>query len=487
MTSAELAYVGIDLGTQGVRCIVVDARGAILAQGSRPLESERTGVRHTQDAEQWWAAVGAAARPVLAAVRDRTIAGLSVDSTSGTVVVEDATGRPTGPALMYDDARAVEAAERAAVTGARTWRRAGYRMQTSWALPKLMWLLDHDAVPHGGRICHQADHIFGRLAGHPVATDTSHALKSGVDLDEVGWPVELFAELGIDAALLPEVVLPGAALGQVCSAAAAATGIPEGTMLRAGMTDGCAAQVAARALRPGSWSSALGTTLVVKGATAQRLHDPAGAVYCHRHPDGGWLPGGASSVGAGVLARDFPAADLDALTGAAARLGVVPGVTYPLVGRGERFPFISAAAVGFVEDVPDDEVSRFGGVLQGIAFVERLTYETLGTLGADVTGPVTVSGGATRNRYWNQLRCDVLGRPVLRPASVEAALGAAVIAASVPGRLTETAEAMVQISDSYQPDAERGAELDGAYARFVAALVERGWLAAGPVRTGVGR
>ena len=86
------------------------------------------------------------------------------------------------------------------------------------------------------------------------------------------------------------------------------------------MTDGCAAQLAAGALEVGEWNSVLGTTLALKGVSASLPHDPTGAVYSHRAPHGDlWLPGGASSTGAGAVRALFPDADLDALTAAAAR------------------------------------------------------------------------------------------------------------------------------------------------------------------------
>src|SRR4029079_6142435 len=101
-------------------------------------------------------------------------------------------------------------------------------------------------------------------------------------------------------------VRSGTHLGNVWAAAAAETSIPEGTPIFAGMTDGCSAQLGAGAVRVGSWNSVLGTTLVLKGVAPELLKDPLGVVYSHRSPDGHWLPGGASSVGAGVLAQQFP-------------------------------------------------------------------------------------------------------------------------------------------------------------------------------------
>ena len=406
------------------------------------------------------------------------VTALALDATSGTVLVEAADGTARGPALMYDDTRAAAQSARAQSAGASLWDQLGYRVQPAWALPKVLWLLENGALGAGDRIVHQSDHLLRRLAGRPVATDTSHAPKTGVDTRSAAWPADVFADLGIPLSLLPEVVLPCTVIGVLGADAAAATGLRAGTAIRAGMTDGCAAQIAAGALRPGSWSSALGTTLVLKGSTRDLVADRSGAVYCHRNPDGGWLPGGASSVGAGALRTAFPDADAAALarlTDRAAGLVPVADVVYPLDGTGERFPFVAPEAAGFgLAGLSGPEL--FGAVCQGIAYVERLAYDVLGLLGADVSGPVSLTGGAAANPWWNQLRADVLGRPTVLPGSGQAAVGMAVLAAAPPGRLADTADAMVRWTSTSAPDADRGAALEPGYRRLVAALADRGWL-----------
>jgi len=477
----RLAFCGVDVGTQGVRAVVVTADGTCVGSGNAGLlPGNRSDGKHEQEPAGWWSAMVAAIRAAVAqAGEGYDIAGVALDATSGTILVEDADGTARGPALMYDDARAAQQAIRAQRSGAQLWDALGYRMQTSWALPKLMWLVENGCVGVGHRVVHQSDHLLRRLTGSPVATDTSHSLKTGVDLRDIAWPTEIFHELGIRESVLPEVVLSGTVIGRVGADAAAATGLPVGTAVRAGMTDGCAAQIATGAVRSGSWSSALGTTLVIKGSTAQLIRDPHGAVYSHRNPDGGWLPGGASSTGAGVLNQEFPgldAAGLDALTKRAASAVPVGGVTYPLTGVGERFPFVAPQAHGFVSPDAVDEPRRFAALCQSIAYVERLAYDVLAVLGADVSGPVALTGGAARNSWWNQLRTDTLGRPTLLPESVQAAYGMAVLAAAEPLHLAPTAERMVKIANRYSPDPARCNELRPGYERLLDELVDRKWL-----------
>lgn len=471
-----MTFCGIDVGTQGVRAVVVEADGTVVGSGAvaLPVAERRDGVRHEQRPDAWWQALCAATSAAVSG--NEPVEAIALDATSGTVLVEESDGQPVGPALMYDDGRAAREATEAARIGASLWASLGYRMQPAWALPKVLWLQRHGAVGTGHRVVHQSDHLVRRLVGHPVDTDTSNALKTGADLRTVTWPSEIFDQLALPTESLPSLVLPGTPLGSVSPDASAATGLPIGAVVRAGMTDGCASQIAAGALGTGKWSTALGTTLVVKGSTPELLHDPTGAVYCHRHPDGGWLPGGASSSGAGIIADRLPNADLDALTREAASRPPSSNLTYSLRGTGERFPFVAPEAHAFERQAPRDDAERFAQICQSVSFVERLAYEQLSLLGAPISGPISLTGGATRNDWWNQLRTDILGLPTTLPRSSEAAFGMAILAAAQTGRLTATAHRMVHPGRSYQPDADRHEQFEPIYRSFVEELHRRGWL-----------
>ncbi|MEA2192423.1 MAG: D-ribulokinase, partial [Solirubrobacteraceae bacterium] len=423
----------------------------------------RDGDRHEQDPLAWWQAVCDASREALRDVVPERVRGVATCATSGTVLLVDGAGEPLTPGLMYDDARAGEQAAR-----------IGGGMSPSWGLPKLEWMLD--AWPQlargGARLAHQADVVTRRLAGCDVPSDSSHALKSGYDQLHERWSPDAPAEL------MPEVVRSGTLLGEVCERAAGQTAIPAGTPLYAGMTDGCAAQLAAGALRDGDWNAVLGTTLVLKGFSSQHVRDPAAVLYSHRAPGGGWMPGGASSTGAGVLSARYPDRDLDELGRRGAAFERTSVLAYPLVSRGERFPFAAADAQAFVLGEPACEAELFAALLQGVAFVERLCFDYVDLLGAPTGGELTLTGGATRSRAWCQLRADVLGRAVRLVQQPQPAVGMAILAASGGGDPARAADAIVRTSEVLQPRPARGPWLTEQYLRLVEELAARGWLGA---------
>ncbi|GBC85167.1 Xylulose kinase [bacterium HR11] len=470
----ELLIAGIDLGTEGVRVCVLDLEGSLRAEAAEPIATYETpagGVE--QDPEDWWAAVGRCLRTVRTQVDPRRIQALAVASTSGTVVVLDGRDRPLRRALMYNDARAVREAQalRAAVGGSAPVRPTD-------PLPKLLWLQHHEpgVWARTRRIVHAADFVTGRLTGRWV-TDWTHALKTGYDPAGLTWAPAL-SEVGIEPDRLPLVVPPGMPIGEVHARAAEATGLRAGTLVVAGMTDGCAAQVAAGAAAPGEWCSVLGTTLVVRGVTEEPLRDPQGRVYCHRHPEGFWLPGGASNTGGECLRKAFGHADLQAMDEKARTYSPTGLVAYPLVRRGERFPFIAPQAQGFLLGTPRSEFERYAAYLEGVAYVERLAYDLLTRLGATVGDTVYTAGGGSRSEVWLQIRSDVLGRVLVRPRHTGAAVGAAILAATavVGDGLTARTRAMVRADRTVVPRRDIRDRYAEVYSRFLEALRARGYL-----------
>ena len=449
--SSKRLVAGIDLATADVRVAVADGSGKVLARSSAPLgppHRPEPGVSE-QDARSWWPAVAESLRQALAD-SDGEVVAVAVSATSGTVVLADRHGEPLGPALLYDDRR---------VPPPERW---------DWLLGR------HGAGGGAAHAWHASDLIVRRLTGSPPPTDWSHALKTGYDPAGGRW-----GGAGDAARLRPEVAAPTSEAGTVGDEAAVETGLPAGCSVRLGMTDGCAAQVAAGADRPGRFVTVLGTTLVVKGASEQRLDDPPSGVYSHRHPDGWWLPGGASNTGGGSLTSRFDPEDLDALDHEAEHRGPATAVCYPLPGTGERFPFVADDAEEVWVGDPDDRAEKYRVVLEGVAFLERLGYERLRDLGAPLEGPLLSAGSGSRSRTWTAIRATALNVPIVTMASADTAFGACVLAAA--GTLHDTLEAATDAMVStagpeVEPVAAERDRLDESYGRFVAALSERGWL-----------
>ena len=478
---------GVDLATQEVRVVCADGDGRVAATGRAALprpHRPRPGWSE-QDAAAWWPAAVDALRQATQALRGSAaggVAAVAVAATSGTVVAVDGEGTPVGPALLYDDQRAADEAEAATRAGAERWDALGFRPGATSGLAKWAWLVAQpDVASRARRLCHASDLVVGGLTGGPPPTDWSHALKSGYDPASEEWALEALEAVGVSSDLLPEVRPPASAAGTVSAEAAAATGLPPGCQVRLGMTDGCAGQVAAGADQPGRFVTVVGTTLVVKGVTEGLVVDPSGAVYSHRHPDGWWLPGGASNTGGAAIEDAWPDADLAQLDERAANRGPAGCVVYPLVTTGERFPFVAPDAEGFWLGDPDDDDERHRALLEGVAFLERLAYAHLADVGACPEPPLRSAGRGGRSPAWAAIRATVMGVPLLVAESADTAMGACILAAAgtLYTDLPAAGRAMVAGGQDVEPGGDERARqaLDESFRRFVAALADRGWIA----------
>lgn len=469
MTS-DAVVIGIDVGTQGARAVAHDHTGKLLASGSERFAGNWSGSEQVPD--DWWYAVVGGLRRLTRTLDDRPVDGVSVTSTSGTVIPLDDNWQPVNPALMYSDQRAAqvatEIAERFPVLG----------VNVSWGLPKIVWF-ERTWPELAMRISawrHPVDLLIGRLTGEWGVTDQTTALKSGFDLRQNRWPTEVFAWFGIDPVKMPRVETTGQIAGRVHASAAESTGLPVGTFVMLGMTDGCASQAASGAIRPGAWSSTIGTTLVVKGTTTQPIIDPLDRLYNHRHPQGFWMPGAASNTGAGWISvwfRERDPAELDRL---AARVIPTGELTWPLLGTGERFPFVSATATGFGYDGPD-EIARYAAALEGVAYLERMAFDLIEELSGEQVETISTAGGGSAGETWLRIRANVLDRPIRKARNANAATGAAMIAASGAwyAGLIEAVEAMTALETVAEPDGLVGAYRNG-YERFREELARRGYV-----------
>ncbi|SDH69418.1 hypothetical protein SAMN05216338_101239 [Bradyrhizobium sp. Rc2d] len=416
-------FLGIDVGTGGVRACAVDARGAKLGMESAPLPPPRqTGNAIDQDPELWWDATAVAIRKLGRTIDLQAVERVSVDGTSGTLLMIDAAGRPCTPGLMYNDARAAaEAARIGAVAPADSGAHGA-----SSALAKLLYLSDRAEAGPARFAVHQADWIAGRLAGRHGISDENNVLKLGYDPVTRTWPAWL-DELGVSRELLPKVLVPGTPFADIDPEIAATLGLSPAVRIAAGTTDGVAAFIATRADTPGDAVTSLGTTLVVKLLATRPIFAAHQGVYSHRLGER-WLAGGASNSGGGALLAHFTAADMDRLTPQLQPETPTGLDYYPLPKPGERFPIADPALPARVAPRPADDHRFFQALLEGIAGIETLAYRRLAELGAPRLRRVISIGGGAKNTAWTEIRRHALGVPVSVAEETEASYGAALLA-----------------------------------------------------------
>ncbi|WP_026257124.1 xylulokinase [Actinopolymorpha alba] len=489
ITPAGTTAVGVDVGTTGVKAVLLDEAGRVVADAAEEYPAryvEPDGAE--QDPEDWWAATARCVNAVLARARVRPadVCGVGISSQAPSVVVVDRAGSPVRPALLWLDRRGRRACEdRADVTG-RVLATTGNRLDAYFAAPKLAWLLAAEPAvgQTGAGVLMANGYVVSRLTG-VRSCDTGHAgLTLLADLDTGAWSEQLVDLWGIPRGWLPQVEQPTTVVGRVTAEAARATGLLSGTPVVAGLVDGAAASLEAGLVQHGDVCEMTGQSTVVNAAfEASRLRrDELGTMSVLPYPVPGHHLVYGSMVSTGGILRWFRDefgdrerqlagldgdvfAALDELAGTAP-LGSRGLVLLPYF-LGERSPVWDPAARGALVglSMASRRADVVRAILEGTAYGLAHNLEELGRLGLAPRVLRSVGGGA-RGRTWNQIKADVTGLPVETPEDARGApVGAALVAAAGVGLIDDlaaTVRTRQGVVRRVLPDADRHA----AYQRY---------------------
>jgi xylulokinase len=459
--------VGLDVGTTGVKALLLSPEGHVLARAeeSYDLSTPRPGWAE-QDPEDWWRA----AERALTRLGGRpTAIGLS-GQMHGLVVLDDR-DRVLRPAILWNDQRTeAESAEIEERVGlARLIELTGNRALTGFTAPKLLWLRRHEPATYA-RIAHvllPKDYVRLRLTGEH-AIDVADA--SGTLLFDVArrrWSKEMLEALELDPEWLPRALESPEISGTT------AADIP----VAAGAGDQAAAALGVGVDRPGPVSLVLGTSGVVFAALPAFAADPQARVhaFCHAVP-GGWHAMGVMLSAGGSLRwlRDTLGSGRgydDLLAAAVKWPPATEGLTFLPYLTGERTPHADPhARASFTGLTLRHDLGAFvRAVLEGVAYGLRDSLELLRELGVDPHAG-HVSGGGARSEHWRRILASVLGLPIRRTATDEgSAYGAALLGGVAAGVFRDVHEAVatcVRLLDAVEPDAEWSAAYERGYRRF---------------------
>lgn len=420
--SKQACVIGIDVGTSGVRTVVMDRNNAVVPGGSRCLFSE-LGNDHRSPA-LWWQGIAQALSQTLKHVAAEQVVAISVDGTSGSVLPIDASGDCLAVPMMYNDA--VTDKQLLANIAAVMPPTSAAGGATSGLAKALQF-----AALNPTHIVHQADWIVGKLTGKFTHSDANNALKSGYDPISGSWP-DWIRDTGFNSELFPDVSVPGTPIATVSALISRQFGLSPSVQVIAGTTDGCASFLATGASEIGDAVTALGSTVTIKLLSDKPVFAPEYGVYSHLIGDK-WLAGGASNSGGKALERFFSNEMLSVLSSQ-----IDPGKAsgcdfYPLPGKGERFPVNDPEMLPRMEPRPDDDAHFLHGLLEGISNIELRGYRRLIEHGAPQLRSICSVGGGSSNITWTSIRKKLMDESfpnlMFREAvSEEAAAGTARLA-----------------------------------------------------------
>lgn len=424
-------YLGLDFGTSGARAIAVHQEFAIhqtpsLSPTTQILHEQSLTFASEQDARDplsWKAMLFELLGNLPKAVRSQ-LKAIAINGTSSTVLLCDRLGQPLLPPMMYDDKGDLAFLDQLSKVAPAHH----CVLNASSSLVKLLTFQTYPEWANAKYFLHQADWLSFLLHRQLGISDYHNSLKLGYDPAAETYPDWFAAPLLQPLKpLLPNVLPPGTAIGTVSSIVAAQLDLPLNCQIRAGTTDSIAAFLASGATKPGEAVTSLGSTLVLKLLSPQRVDSADYGIYSHRLGNL-WLAGGASNTGGAALAHFFSPQDLAQLS-----QNIDPSHEstldyYPLLKPGERFPINQPDFPPRLEPRPENDAEFLHGLLESLARIEATGYRLLEHLGASTLKQVWTAGGGAKNVPWQRIRQRQLQVPIYPSPHSEAAYGTALLA-----------------------------------------------------------
>ncbi|MFQ6752934.1 xylulokinase [Cereibacter sphaeroides] len=469
-------YIGLDLGTSGLKGILIDAEQRVLAEAVAPLAVSRPHEGWSEQSPADWIAAAEAVMDQLAARGLSEVKGIGLSGQMHGATLLDASDEVLRPCILWNDTRSH--AEAAALDADPRFRAVtGNIVFPGFTAPKLVWVERHEPAirERVAKVLLPKDYLRLWLTGEHVAEMSDAAGTSWLDVGARDWSDALLAATGLTREAMPRLVEGSAVSGALRPALAARWGLPQGVAVAGGGGDNAASAVGVGVVRAGEAFVSLGTSGVLFAANDgyQPAPDTAVHTFCHA------LPGAWHQMGVILAATDalnwyarLVGQEASALTKELGGLQA-PGRTLflPYLG-GERTPLNNAAIRGAFTGLEHatDRAAGTRAVLEGVTFAIRDCRDALAATGTRLESLIAVGGGS-RSDYWLSAIATALDVPVLLPAAGDfgGAFGAARLALMAATGAGAEIATLPPIARTLSPDRGLTAAFDDAHARHRAA------------------
>jgi xylulokinase len=469
-------YIGLDLGTSGLKGVLIDDAQVVLAEATAPLTVQRPYDGWAEQSPADWIAAAETVMDALAEHGLGAVRGIGLSGQMHGATLLDAADEVIRPCMLWNDTRsAMQAAE---LDGDPMFRRiTGNIVFPGFTAPKLAWVRAHEPRnwDRVATVLLPKDYLRLWLTGEKVAEMSDAAGTSWFDTGTRDWSDDLLAATGLSRAQMPRLVEGSAVSGTLRSALGARWGLPAGVVVAGGGGDNAASGVGMGVVRAGEAFVSLGTSGVLFAANAGYQPKPDLGVHAFCHA----LPGTWHQMGVILSATDalnwYAGLVGDTAANLTGGLGALhaPGkpLFLPYLG-GERTPLNDAAIRGaFIGlEHATDRAAATRAVLEGVTYAFRDCRDALAATGTRVEKLIAVGGGA-RSDYWLAAIATALNVPVLVPRAGDfgGAFGAARLAIMAATGAGAEIATLPPIARQVDPDPSLIQAFDAGHARFRAA------------------
>ncbi len=470
-------YLGIDLGTSGIKALLIDADQKIIASTDAPLTVSRPlSGWSEQDADSWIDATQSAldALQESHAAELAAVKGIGLSGQMHGATLLDAADKVLRPCMLWNDTRSHE--EAAAMDADPAFRRvSGNIVFPGFTAPKVAWVKNIEPEIFGkiAKVLLPKDYLRLWLTGEHVSEMSDAAGTSWLDVEKRQWSPELLQKTGLGEDQMPRLVEGSGVSAQLRDELASRWGM-KNVVVAGGAGDNAASAMGLGTIAAGSAFVSLGTSGVLFASNASYLPKPESAVhtFCHAvpktwHQMGVFLSATDSLNWWSKICGETP----ETLTEELGHLVEKPsGLTFLPYLSGERTPHNDAKIRGSFTgiDHAHDRKAMTKAVLEGVAFALRDSLEALQSTGTSLERVMAVGGG-TRSSHWLQIVANTLNLPLDLPEDGD--FGAAFGAARLGLLAAEDANPLdvctaPKINQTFQPDGAMSEAYKAAYHRY---------------------
>jgi xylulokinase len=471
---------GIDVGTTGARCALLDLKGNIVASEYREYSSTYPKPGWVeQDLDEMLAMTMEACKATIAksGINPKEIASIGFSTQRSVTVPIHKDGSKVRPMISWQDARTgAEVADMAKlIDGGKYYDISGMPMGTTWDITKVLWMRKNEPELYKQtyKFVQNQDAVLKAFGAEDFYTDTSDMAFYGIwDVANLKWSKELCDLFGVTPEMFGKPTAPGTKVAEISASIAAKSGFAVGTPVCVGAGDQNCGVVGMGSIKSGMATVTLGTAGLAILSLDKRIPGFGGMMITNHAVPGMWEMEGLSNAAASSYRwfRDVVGTHEKELSKTSGRdpyehlndlaASTTPGskglLYLPYLGTAATPRWNANARSAFIGmSFAHGRAELVRSVMEGVALEVRDMMEGWIQAGVEITS-LRLGGGATKSSLWNQIQADVYGRPVeTLKTSESTVLGAAIlggVGAGVFGSIKEGVDAMVEVTGKVEPN-----------------------------------
>ncbi|HHV60703.1 MAG TPA: xylulokinase [Clostridiaceae bacterium] len=458
--------MGIDLGTSGVKALIMDLEGNIAGKGKADYGIQTPEIGYAeQDAGQLWNATVSSIKQALSdsSIDPSEIKSIGLSGQMHGLVIVDNKMQPIRPVIIWPDQRSKKQIDSIySIAGRQRLRETTLNsLSTGFFLTSLMWIKENE--PDNYRKIYKAilpkDYIKFKLCGVISTEATDASSTAAFNTAKRCWAFNLIEETGIDADYFPEIGESLKISGTVTKECAGQTGLCHGTPVIYGGGDTLMYSVGTGIIKPGIVSVNIGSGCQTATSVNEPLYDKEFRTntFCHVKNDlwliiGGHLNGGITLKW--LKEKMFPNMSFADFDVRAKEINAgSDGVIFLPYLSGERTPYHdpSAKAILFGLTLGHNCNHIIRAAMEGVVMAMRLSLEIFRELNIP-TEKIVASGGGARSDIWLKMQADIFDAEICRTTSCEEACTGAAIAAGVGAGIYNSIEEACSRIVRYSPE-----------------------------------